>query len=731
MKLEGWKQNIVYIVFIGIICVLLFMNGDSKNSIVFSDSQGFLVQQASDVQEDVWMQTFLLEKGDYHFTFFYTASDDGNEILTYADGLERTRTSIEKGGESITIDVHLKESCSAFKIVVHYAGAGYLELRSVECATDQPWHRDNWLKIGLFLLIAIWLVVIRYMYVQKKTSEQTILGISIVFGLTLLASTFTFSGNKIGYGDDLQYHLTRIEGIADGLRKGQFPVMIYPKALYGNGYLNAMYPSLFLYIPACLRLLGVSFVSAYKVLLFIINCLTAFIMYGSVKSLYNSEKVCVLATGIYLFSRYRLNNMLVRGALGETLAMVFVPLIIVGLYHLIVGNRRKYWMLVVGATGIIQSHVLSTIIYAVICLIMVCVFAKKIIEEKRYIELFKCIVYVVLLNIGFIVPFLYYYLKGNLNLRVATQAYDMASGGLNPSYIFGVFDIFKNEYMNHDFALHLAIICLLCISIWYLFITCNSKTEEYKFYKYATVMAIFMLFMATNWFPYDKLNFMNVFQFPWRFLGPAICIITIIGSICLVQLEKSVPGIKCLVLLLIAIQVWDTSNWSLNWNDNMRGSEERESSAEYRDSDMDKTNADILYWAEEYVIQGAGEYMHTYSVTDYVDVQQYSKDGLNITADYTVLNESEQWMDIPLQNYKGYRVMDESGKRYDIVTGPNGNIRIRLISDGKTHSIHVFYKEPFMFRIAEIISLVTYVFIFYYLFKKQKGVKNGIGNRLF
>ncbi len=55
---------------------------------------------------------------------------------------------------------------------------------------------------------------------------------------------------------------------------GQFPVVIFPEALAGNGYLNSMYPYLFLYIPAFLRLFGVSLALSYKTLIFLANIAT-------------------------------------------------------------------------------------------------------------------------------------------------------------------------------------------------------------------------------------------------------------------------------------------------------------------------------------------------------------------------------------------------------------------------------------------------------------------------
>lgn len=111
---------------------------------------------------------------------------------------------------------------------------------------------------------------------------------------------------------------------------------------------------------------------------------------------------------------YRFTNIYARGALGETLALTFLPLIIAGFYHVLLGDKKKWPWLVIGFTGVIESHVLSTatmgVIFAVCCLI----FIRELFCDKRWLELLKAAGLTVLLNLWFLVPFLFFYLKENL-----------------------------------------------------------------------------------------------------------------------------------------------------------------------------------------------------------------------------------------------------------------------------------------------------------------------------
>ena len=87
-------------------------------------------------------------------------------------------------------------------------------------------------------------------------------------------------------GADWSFHLSRIEGIAQGLREGQFPVRVYSIAKDGYGYAPSLfYGELLLYFPAVLRLLGMSVQGAYHTYLLALQLLTAGIAFFSLRQI--------------------------------------------------------------------------------------------------------------------------------------------------------------------------------------------------------------------------------------------------------------------------------------------------------------------------------------------------------------------------------------------------------------------------------------------------------------
>ncbi len=684
-----------------ILLLLVSFNKDLSEPISFTGDSGFLVQHTGEVQEEIYSKMLILEEGNYQIKLAYTSSEEGNALWIRNHDIQIDSAEIPVGEGELSYELRIDEPTPELQVSVHYAGKGYLELKSVELTAAQPWYRDNWVRVMLVLVAALVLLLMDVLVRTKRLSERMSFEVYVILGIAVLSSSFLLNKNSVGHGDDLAYHLTRIEGIAQGLRDGQFPVRIYPDMLSGNGYLNAMYPSLFLYIPAVFRLLGVSYVVSYKLFLIFINFATAFAMYASIKCFTKSERAVVLGTVLYVFARYRLNNMLVRGALGETLAMIFLPLVIAGVWQIAAGNQKKWWILVIGATGVIQSHVLSTVVYAVLAVVLLGTCAGKIVREKRYVELARAAGVTLLLNLGFLVPFLTYYIKGNLNLGALTETFAYWVESLNPAYLFGIFRITEDDAgFVRDFALHLPILCLFGICLVYSAQNRSVRSERDCFLRRLFVVACVLLFMTTNWFPYEKIHHVafldslfSMIQFPWRFEGPAIGILAITGSVWLTEYQSIERYSNAIVVALIAMVLIDVSHWNLQWNQSITSA----------GTDEDRICADIIHCTEEYMVKGDGTFYGGYIVSDdQVTVQAYEKDGLRIDMMYKV-TPGEHWIDLPLMHYIGYSVTNENGEEYTVMTGNAGNIRV-LLDNSEWQELHIKYKEPVLFRIAVLIS---------------------------
>ena len=92
-----------------------------------------------------------------------------------------------------------------------------------------------------------------------------------------------------------------------------------------------------------------------------------------------------------------------------------LPLVLCGFYLIYMDhNIKKNWfshaaLTAFGLTGIIQSHVLSVEMAAIFILFTCLILIKKTVQLPRFLTLLSAAVFSVLLNLGFLVPFLSYF----------------------------------------------------------------------------------------------------------------------------------------------------------------------------------------------------------------------------------------------------------------------------------------------------------------------------------
>lgn len=719
------KKIMALLLIIIIFSIMLIVTNENKEIIYSTENESALTYYCGETESTVFSREFLLDKGCYLFKIKYKATENGCYIKLSQNQKEIYRMDLSKDTEEISFNVELTTTMpsTVFEIICE---KGCLEIWEIGIRAEGRLNNDIYLVVG-----ALWSIVVMILIMQKywEINKKTVLEYAIVIGSAVVVSASLFSNQAIYSVDDLGYHLMRIEGIAECIRTNQIPAYIYPYMRNGNGYLNVLYPSLFLYIPATLRVLGISLVAAYKAFLVIINVATALSMYSAMKTLTQSGAGRVLASILYLLMRYRMNNIFSRGALGETLALIFLPLVIAGTYHLVCGDRKKWTMLVIGMTGTINSHILSSILYAGIVLFGGIACIKNVLKEKRYIEGIKAVMLTVGVNLFFIVPFVLYYI--NNKLMIDSLKVDYASFTVNISHLFGILDHYTG-YRTRDYSLRIPVIFLLGVAILYVVVkgSCNKCLKGYLF------LAIALLIMSTNIFPYQYISkiailhkLFSFIQFPYRFIGPAGGLIIMVGTMAIVEMAEDKEYFHVSIVALIVVAVVDTSLWNLDLPEMMYSNQD----AKTKNNEAIMSNAyngrrcwgvidiDYEWYPREYLVSGSGETTTDYTVTEGLDISviQYIKDGTTIHFTYEVNEECGKtaYVDLPLMNYWGYVAYNENNEPLDIKTNKNGNMQLILQQDGNIHDINIYFKEPVACRISEFLS--AFILVIYIIYKKK------------
>ena len=736
VKTISLKSKITYGVLAVLFVVLLWLGDEGKQPIVYTGTElqhtmglidsdnGLVFRKTAGLIETAGTQTlgnyvaaygavastpcYVMNKGSYSVSMNYSADQADSVLELWEQGDKIAAWPLKSWEEDLTADFTLSKDAKGLQFRINYSGDGSLTIKKLTFTPHTLFYTDTYFIIAVFLLLNL----LGWLYCRSGSewlTQERLIDISVILGAALLATT-PMMQTYLYNGDDLCYHLARLEGLKDGILDGQIPVNILPDGLQNNGYMNAMYPYLFLYIGAFLRICRVSLGFSYKTLIFLANLGSAVCAYTAVKSMVKSRRSVLLAVVLYTLMPYRFTNIFSRGDLGETLALIFWPLVIAGLYHVIMGDQKKWYYLVIGFTGILQSHILSVVFVVAFCALTVLFYCVRIVQEKRYAGLFKAAGLSVLLNIWYVVPFLFYYFNEDLNKDVLRWS-GYFEQSINLSNMTQSISLYNKQYFSLGFAL------LGCLGIGMIYLLCERRdkmTKEDGYMLYLLVLGASLVFMTTGYFPSWALmengffeNIGTMLQFPWRFLGPASACILFVGAMGLDRSEILKPcrnAIFALLVglnLLIVLTVPTDNNHMPYKNANSVASKGHET----------KLGTSVgLFYPHEWRLRDADDSKLTTSVVisdiGSVSIHDYQKKGTKAAVSYTSGSDTA-YLELPMQSYLGYRAKDENGDSVEIERGEGGRMRFFLNGDGAEHRIYVRYGPVAGFVAANVVSALT------------------------
>lgn len=715
-------KNWIYLIGICFVVFLIWLGNEGDNPLTYEggqleysagalNSENAIVIHESVARNGIIASTpgYIMNKGTYTVQLDYETDGEDNLLELWEQDNKIAAWPLSPEDTAFTTEFTLTKDMKYLEVKLRYGGSGSFIITKLSLIPKTLFYTDSYFMIAVFLLSCIGVYLLYQRHLRKPITQEALVDALVILGVALLAMSPMFS-TYLYNGDDLCYHLARMEGIKDGILDGQLPVIILPDAMQGNGYLNAMYPYLFLYIGAFLRICRVSIGLSYKTVIFLANLGSALCAYFAFRSVSKSRRTVILAVVLYTLMPYRFTNIFSRGDLGETLALVFWPLVIAGMYHILLGDRNKWYYLVLGFSGVMQSHILSLTFVMGFCIISALIYIENVIKEKRYVEIGKAAGITILLNLWFIVPFLYYYFMQDLGTeKLRWSGYFEQS--INLSNMTQTISLYNKQYFSLGLPL------LGCVGIGVLYLVCEKKMEKTgldHYLVYLLFLGILLTFMTTGYFPSMELtnngflnSVMTMLQFPWRFLGPACACFLFVGAIWLSESEILKPYRNLIFALLIGLNLLTILSVPAD-NNHMPYRSAAATASKGHDSKM-AANIGIFY-PHEWRLAGIDEENLTNSVIasdrDHVNVTSYVKKGTKAETVYTADSEGN-YVELPILNYLGYRAYDEDGNRLDIINGEGQRIRVMLRGDGSEHIVYVRYGPVAGFLIADMISALT------------------------
>lgn len=659
-----------------------------------------------------------LKKGTYHLTFAVTADADGSTVQVYdplylnsdnTSGRVLNEAPVEPGQEEVTLSFTLDDSltCVQFRVLAENP----LTFRGIYLLSERGIYRDPLILAALILLASCLLLLYR----ARRSIRPEIL---ITLAFASVWSSMPLTLPWLLNGHDMFFHYSRLFYLAQDLFT-QLPVRIHSGLFRGFGYMNpTFYSEFFLYPFALLIRLGMSPIGCYRLLLFCVNLATAGVAYYAFSRLCRSRKLGMTAAFFYTLSAYRLINLYTRSAVGEVLATVFLPLLMLGMYQLFYGNYKKWLTAVLAFTALFQSHMISTelalgfaVLFALLCL-------PRLKDRKRLLHIVLAGGVTVLLNLWSILPFLdlmrypLVLLDDTRNLAgyslYGIQLFDV--GLLNPAG-----DALGRGSVAGEMPYSIGLL-LLMGSLLFLALCFRRKNRlpafQRKLGTWCMVFGWLSVYASTIYFPWERLQRIGLInrvagaiQFSSRFLTFATLFLCVVSAIAVCGYFRERSGQKLLFFGCALFLTWSAGSYFSSYVNEA----DTFATAENQLDQIQTT--DVLY-----LISDDGAYFSTrelrsqditFTASEGVALTNISRDGT--CASFTYENSSgasDSYVDVPFNYYPYYRAQDESGQK--LSTGVSDTlVRLRVTLPEQTHgTVTIRFTLPILFRVGDAISLL-------------------------
>lgn len=681
-----------------------------------------------------------IEAGSYQIVVTY-ANNGGTGSVRFLDEVMPTAqydvASLPPGRSSTTFTLWMEHGCEVAQLQF-YANCGENQVTFITGVQIIPTHSFAYVHfltvLALFAALdRLLLVLTRRVALPWRTLQARYSALAIV--ALVAVACLPLGLDYIIYGHDLTVHLTRIEGLKAGLLAGQFPVRMNPDIVSGKGYpFSLMYADLLLYPAAFLRILGFSLQTVYKLYVACITLATALITRYVLRRMFNNETVALAGTALYLLAPYRLTNVYVRASVGEYSAMMFLPLVVYGLWRIYrqkPDEKAEPWCwvsLALGFTGLLQTHLLTSVMTGFLTAIFCIAYAKRTFRRPVLLSLCKAAGVAVVWNLWFLVPLAQYMIQGVCRIAGRYDAANLQDSAVMLGQMFMLFGKGTGTAQSIKLgmedemplalgtALGLGALALAAAMLDPAVRKSDRKTTCISLW--ALGFGALCVWMASDLFPwYDVYlsenplvkafsSLLGKLQFAWRFLSPASLLLTFCaaGALTLLwnkrrELSKQIAMVLVLLTLIPAgYLMYDTCDKSAVVHYISLGSMGMSSSL--KESQL--AGGEYLPYDLSDELSPAQFNDTNFYFDEGVEAESYSRGQLSVTFTATNTNDTESTVVVPLFAYPGYELTDTAGTAQ--LSRQDGYL-IVVLPAGYSGTVTIRWAGFWYWRVFDLISL--------------------------
>ena len=648
----------------------------------------------------------------------------GISILDESDNMI-FEDEIQKPGHDVTFTFQIREKSRRIRISFSYDPiAGYVQINHIRISGDHVFYKDTIVRhlvISLLLVLILILLLLRVNkpevfcrflpFFREPKNERAFIFLML---LTLLVSYLLLDPDNFINGTDTMFHLCRIKGIAADMKAGIFPPRIELFWMDDVGYgVGFYYPEIFLTGPAACLLLGFDLLTVYKYFnLFYVFC-TLLVFFLAAKKLSGGRYAAGYAAAIYIgFSVYRIHNQFCRDGLGESLAYIFMPLIITGLYRIFRREKAGWQIFAIGFTGVLLTHMISFSIAVILTAVFLLIRIRTLLRDRMIIaDLLKSVCLALCLSAFFLLP-----MVEQINKTPALKINQILSGAIDLSYASEAIpfrSLFLREWVilpdgGRILDMYPGWPMLLVPVLRLLLI---KRKEDLRTADTLMAAGIIVCLCGTDLFPWQLFSrFLNTIEKSWRLFQSGTVFLSLAGGLYIGALCTKANRIYCLCGLFLFCAIFTPPIYKETYtrhhivfkhdfylpNNQITG-------AEYMPPDLSRRyiepNIDRIQTADSSV-----------------QISNFKRQPLSISFDFLAPVSAEIDFTVPFIYYYGYRAElippDGSVSMLTASAAGDGFVRVQG-PETESGTIHVFYRRTPVQTAGDIISLLTMLLCLY------------------
>ncbi len=539
-----------------------------------------------------------------------------------------------------------------------------------------------------------------------QKNKGVLIGVVLcLLGCLYYLSRFLMDGIPHYLNEDTYMHLNRMVGLRN---VWESPVSFLNFAHNGPA-VNIFYPWLPMYPMYVFSRVTGSYVTAYKLYYLMLTLVTLHLGYFALKKISGSPCSALLFSVMYTFSAYRFTNVFRRAHLGESICMTVMPLVLLGLYNIAFGNKKRWTPLAIGMAVIAYSHNIFLLIASLTIALFTLISLRFWTERKeRFLSLCKAAAAAIVFSLGSFVPMVQYMISNRLYTPGGSGQ------GLEDS-AFGLIEIIEKSFRNEpvSYAVGFLVLAALLWLILFYFSRIFRKPgfEKVRAADCFAFTGTLIFFAATSLLPWKLIGDhtpLYFIQFVWRLNAQST--IYILSAFCLffprtLRSSWEKGAFTCLIIITACV-LHVSALMTLHKEENTRIFEK------------DIASGDAITF--DYAPVEAKEYrsIHGYTLDDvYVNGDPYpaeisfSEDGTVYTAFIEAPDSETEKLtaDLPVFRYNT-QICLVNGVKTETLLSERGTTLVEVLP-GEKNEISIFYKHTTLTYGSWLFSLCAFLLI--------------------